>query len=77
MENLYRHIIYSKNIFSVNIGAGLPVGVREVKLIERARMKRQWERALPPAADAKSLTKRRNIIDAMEREEWAFREQVI
>ncbi|KAI4469663.1 hypothetical protein MML48_1g18959 [Holotrichia oblita] len=58
-------------------GAGLPIGIREVKLIERARMKRQWEKALPPAADAKSLTKRRNIIDAMEREEWAFREQEI
>lgn len=58
-------------------GSGLPAGKNEVVLIERARMKRAWEKYLPPPTDESTLAKRRDIIDAMERDEWAFREQEI
>lgn len=50
--------------------------MHEVRLIERARMKRAWEKALPPITDEASLEKRRRLIAAIERDEWAFREQV-
>ncbi|KAF2883495.1 hypothetical protein ILUMI_22668 [Ignelater luminosus] len=58
-------------------GSGLPAGMHEVRLIERARMKRAWEKALPPITDEASLEKRRGMIAAIERDEWAFREQEI
>lgn len=57
-------------------GCGLPAGMHEIRLIERARMKRAWEKRMPPVLDAESLEKRRKLIDALERNEWAFREQV-
>ncbi|XP_044747701.1 cilia- and flagella-associated protein 91-like isoform X2 [Coccinella septempunctata] len=58
-------------------GSGLPAGKNEVVLVERARMKRAWEKYLPPPTDEATLAKRRDIIEAMERDEWAFREQEI
>jgi hypothetical protein len=58
------------------VGSGLPPGVHEVQLLERARMKRAWEERCE-VRDAADLEKRRNIIAAMERDEWAFREQVM
>ncbi|KAL3284775.1 hypothetical protein HHI36_018918 [Cryptolaemus montrouzieri] len=58
-------------------GSGLPAGKDEVILVERARMKRAWEKHLPPPTDEGMLRKRRDVIDAMERDEWAFREQEI
>ncbi|KFO73316.1 Protein MAATS1, partial [Cuculus canorus] len=58
-------------------GRGLPAGLAEVEMIERAREKRAWEAALPPMNDASQITKRRKMMAAMERKEWAFREQEI
>lgn len=58
-------------------GAGLPAGMHEIRLIERARMKRSWEKMLPPIVDNESLEQRRKIIEALERHEWACREQEI
>ncbi|KAK4873312.1 hypothetical protein RN001_015341 [Aquatica leii] len=58
-------------------GSGLPCGMHETKLIERARMKRAWEKSLPPITDAKTLEYRRLYLDAVARDEWAFREQEI
>ncbi|NXH12464.1 CFA91 protein, partial [Bucco capensis] len=58
-------------------GRGLPAGLAEVEMIERAREKRAWEATLPAKGDASQLEKRRKMIDAMERKEWAFREQEI
>ncbi|NXX91488.1 CFA91 protein, partial [Centropus bengalensis] len=58
-------------------GRGLPAGLDEVEMIERAREKRAWEATLPPYNDVSQLMKRRKMMDAMEREEWAFREQEI
>uniref|UniRef100_A0A8D0HD47 Cilia- and flagella-associated protein 91 n=1 Tax=Sphenodon punctatus TaxID=8508 RepID=A0A8D0HD47_SPHPU len=58
-------------------GRGLPAGLAEVEMIERAREKRAWEATLPPLNDVTQLAKRRKMMDDMERKEWAFREQAI
>ncbi|XP_047421516.1 cilia- and flagella-associated protein 91 [Sciurus carolinensis] len=58
-------------------GRGLPAGQAEVEMIERAREKRAWEATLPPLDDIRQFEKRRRMMNAMERKEWAFREQEI
>ncbi|XP_062933028.1 cilia- and flagella-associated protein 91 [Cynocephalus volans] len=58
-------------------GRGLPAGQAEVEMIERAREKRAWEATLPPLSDTSQFEKRRKMMNAMERKEWAFREQEI
>ncbi|XP_044129331.1 cilia- and flagella-associated protein 91 isoform X3 [Bufo gargarizans] len=58
-------------------GRGLPAGLAEVEMIERAREKRAWEATLPPLSDSSQLEKRRKMMDEQERKEWAFREQEI
>ncbi|EGW13237.1 AMY-1-associating protein expressed in testis 1-like [Cricetulus griseus] len=55
-------------------GRGLPAGQAEVEMIERAREKRAWEGSLPPLSDIFHFEKRREMMNAMERKEWAFRE---
>lgn len=58
-------------------GRGLPAGLAEVEMIERAREKRAWEATLPLLSDTTQYEKRRRMMDAMERKEWAFREKEI
>ncbi|XP_019866451.2 cilia- and flagella-associated protein 91-like [Aethina tumida] len=59
-------------------GAGLPAGKHEIELIERARMKVAWEKAIRPnLADESAMTKLRDYMEALEMDEWAFREQEI
>ncbi|XP_077149734.1 cilia- and flagella-associated protein 91 isoform X1 [Ranitomeya variabilis] len=58
-------------------GRGLPAGLAEVEMIERAREKRGWEATLPPLSDPSQLEKRRRMMDEQERKEWAFREREI
>lgn len=58
-------------------GRGLPAGLAEVEMIERARAKRAWEATLPPLNDVSQLDKRRKMMDEMERQEWALREKEI
>ncbi|KAF7282772.1 hypothetical protein GWI33_001921 [Rhynchophorus ferrugineus] len=59
-------------------GSGLPGGIHEVRLIERARMKRAWENIVQPDInDENSLQKFRDYVEALERDEWAFREKEI
>ncbi|XP_035170659.1 cilia- and flagella-associated protein 91 [Oxyura jamaicensis] len=58
-------------------GRGLPAGLAEVEMIERAREKRAWEATLPAMDNASQIAKRRKMMDDMERKEWAFREQEI
>uniref|UniRef100_A0A672TFX9 Cilia- and flagella-associated protein 91 n=1 Tax=Sinocyclocheilus grahami TaxID=75366 RepID=A0A672TFX9_SINGR len=58
-------------------GRGLPAGLAEVEMIERARVKRAWEATLPPLNDLSQLDKRRRMMEEMERKEWAFREKEI
>ncbi|XP_036739347.2 cilia- and flagella-associated protein 91 isoform X2 [Manis pentadactyla] len=62
---------------SLTWGRGLPAGQAEVEMIERAREKRAWEATLPSPRDTSQLEKRRRMMNAMERKEWAFREQEI
>ncbi|RZC37666.1 MAATS1-like, partial [Asbolus verrucosus] len=56
--------------------SGLPPGIREVQLLERARIKRAWEERCE-VRNPEDLERRKCIIAAMERDEWAFREQEI
>ncbi|EDO40940.1 predicted protein [Nematostella vectensis] len=58
-------------------GHGLPAGLAEVEMIERARAKRIWESTLPALNDMDNLEKRRHMMDEQERREWAFRESEI
>jgi hypothetical protein len=50
--------------------------MHEVEIIERARIKRAWENALPALGDPKSNERMRCIIDVLERDECLFREKV-
>ena len=59
------------------IGRGLPAGLAEVEMIERARAKREWEASLPPLDDLDQMDKRRRMMEQQERKEWAFRESEI
>lgn len=56
------------------VGHGLPAGLAEVEMIERARAKRVWEASLPPLDDTNQMEKRRKMMEEQERKEWAFRE---
>ncbi|KAE8299214.1 Cilia- and flagella-associated protein 91 [Larimichthys crocea] len=59
---------------SLTWGRGLPAGLPEVEMIQRARAKRAWEATLPPLDDLSQLDKRRRMMEKMEVKEWAFRE---
>lgn len=56
------------------VGGGLPVGVREVTMIERARDKRAMEASLPPITDEASLEIRKKIMEQQELREFKLRE---
>ncbi|NXX11452.1 CFA91 protein, partial [Podargus strigoides] len=58
-------------------GRGLPAGLAEVEMIERARERRAWEATLPAMDSASQIAKRRKMMDEMDRKEWDFREQEI
>ncbi|XP_071428216.1 cilia- and flagella-associated protein 91 [Pithys albifrons albifrons] len=58
-------------------GRGLPAGLEEVEMIDRAREKRAWEASLPPMDTPSNTAKRLKMMEEMERKEWAFREQEI
>lgn len=58
-------------------GQGLPAGLREIEMIQRARAKQAWKAALPPLDDLSQLDKRRKMMEEMEAQDWAFREAEI
>ncbi|KAJ1508461.1 Cilia- and flagella-associated protein 91 [Coelomomyces lativittatus] len=62
---------------SLTYQAGLPVGLAEIEMIERARLKKIWEQSLPVATDEVSFQKRLKMMEAMELKEWAEREKEI
>lgn len=70
----YIHTFFNDNLPS---GRGLPAGLAEVEMIQRARAKRAWEATLPPLDDLSQLNRRRQMMEEMEVEEWAFREREI
>lgn len=64
-------------LITLAYGRGLPVGLAEVEMIERARAKRAWEAQLPPLNDPTQWDKRLRMMTEMERNEWLFREKEI
>ena len=64
-------------LITLAYGHGLPVGLAEVEMIERARAKRAWEASLPPINDPSQWNKRLRMMTEMERDEWLYREREI
>jgi hypothetical protein len=64
-------------LITLSYGRGLPAGLAEVEMIERARAKRAWEATLPPIDDPTQWDKRLKMMIEMERKEWLYREQEI
>ena len=62
---------------SLSYGRGLPAGLAEVEMIERAREKRAWEGKMPPVDDVGQAGKRRTMMEDLERKEWVIREKEI
>ena len=62
---------------TLKYGEGLPAGLAEVKMIERARQKREFETNLPPMTDEASLTLRKKMMGEQELREWNVREAEI
>jgi len=58
-------------------GEGLPAGLNEVRMIERAREKRAFEASLPPMTDETSLFLRRKMMGEQEMRDWQVREDQI
>lgn len=58
----------------LKLGQGLPVGVAEVEEIEKRRVKRAFEAALPPLNDLQQLPRRQQYLEAWEAQEWADKE---
>ncbi|CAN0504756.1 unnamed protein product, partial [Discosporangium mesarthrocarpum] len=56
-------------------GAGLPVGPREVEMLEHARAKRALEASLPPFTDEASLGLRKRLMERQEMVELGLRER--
>eukprot|EP00037_Helgoeca_nana_P000940 m.24492 g.24492 ORF g.24492 m.24492 type:complete len:756 (+) comp11263_c0_seq1:50-2317(+) len=62
---------------SLSYGLGLPAGLNEVILIERARAKRAWEKNLPEVIDEKSAEHRIKMMEEQDTQEWKWREEEI
>ena len=62
---------------SLTYGQGLPAGLNEVKMIERARQKREFDASLPPMTDEASLALRRKMMGEQELRDWNVREEQI
>jgi len=62
---------------SLSYNRGLPAGLAEVEMIERAREKRTWEQSMPGLDDVNNLHKRRAMMEELERREWVIREKEI
>jgi len=56
---------------------GLPPGLAEVEMLEKARLKRAYEASLPPLHDAARLPLRQRMMEEWENAEWEAREQEI
>jgi hypothetical protein len=66
-------------LVSLAWGSGLPAGLAEVEMIERARAKRAFEASLPPldGDDPASFELRRRLMAEQELKEWEEREKEI
>lgn len=61
-------------LVALSQGRGLPAGLDEVKMIERARQKRRFEASLPPMTDESSVELRRRMMSEQEMSELQDRE---
>jgi hypothetical protein len=50
---------------SLSYGMGLPAGMAELDMIERARVKRVWEASLPLVTDPTSFARRLKMMEEM------------
>lgn len=57
-------------------GHGLPAGMHELEKINRMRIKKAWERILPPMDSSTNVDVCSKLINALEADSWAFREAV-
>ncbi|KAJ3128754.1 Cilia- and flagella-associated protein 91 [Physocladia obscura] len=62
---------------TLSYGMGLPAGMVELEMIERARIKRAWEAMLPQVVDKETFEKRLKMMEEMELQEWQEREEEI
>lgn len=58
-------------------GGHLPVGIKEVEMIEHAKAKQRLMSSLPPATDEASLTLRKRLLELQEMRELAIRQRQI
>lgn len=58
----------------LKVGQGLPVGLAQVEEIEKRRVKRAFDAALPPLNDLQQLPRRQQFLEAWEAQEWADKE---
>ena len=56
----------------IYLGHGLPAGLAEVEMIERARAKRAWEATLPPVDDVEHMDERLRMMEEREMEVSGF-----
>ncbi|KAK2584548.1 hypothetical protein KPH14_006917 [Odynerus spinipes] len=56
---------------------GLPVGMHEISIINRTKMKNTWEMFLPPMDTEANIKIRKCIIKMLEEDQWAFRDAEI
>ncbi|XP_017765975.1 PREDICTED: protein MAATS1-like, partial [Eufriesea mexicana] len=56
---------------------GLQIDIHDLEIIKRMRKKKAWEAILPPMHTLTNIKKRTAIINALEIDEWAFRESEI
>lgn len=61
----------------MTFGNGLPVGKKEIMMIEQARSKRELETNLPPFTDEAGLILRKRLMEAQEMREFKLREAEI
>eukprot|EP00040_Diaphanoeca_grandis_P016633 m.86132 g.86132 ORF g.86132 m.86132 type:complete len:767 (+) comp25930_c0_seq2:221-2521(+) len=62
---------------SLSHGHGLPAGLNEVIMIERARAKRAWEKTLPDISDESQIKERIRMMEEQEAREWQWRQEEI
>lgn len=51
--------------------------MHDIEIINRMRIRRAWEKILPPMDTEANIKLRTNIVAALEADEWAYRESVI
>jgi len=62
---------------TLSYGQGLPAGLNEVIMIERARAKRDWEKTLSEVIDEDTKAERVCMMEEQDAMEWKWREEEI